>query len=72
VNNKLMKLKKNTQEDTTLWLSYETAAVADSFMLYLERDFYNIFLKSNKSYIASESAPPQRKNAGCAPATSRG
>jgi hypothetical protein len=40
-------------------------AVTDSVMLYLQRDFYNIIFKiKNKLYIASGSAPPQRKILG--------
>jgi hypothetical protein len=47
-------------------------AVADSVMLYLLHDFYNIICKIKpKLYIASGSflppPPPPRKNSGCAP-----
>jgi hypothetical protein len=40
-------------------------AVADSVMLYLQHNFYNIIFKiKHKLYIASWSAPPQRKILG--------
>jgi hypothetical protein len=45
-------------------------AVANSVMLYLQDDFYNIIFKiKHKFYIASGSAllPPPMKNSGCAP-----
>jgi hypothetical protein len=44
-------------------------AVADSVMLYLQHDFYNIIFKiKHKLYTASGYAPPPpRKNSGCAP-----
>jgi hypothetical protein len=39
-------------------------AVAKTVMLYLQHDFYDIIFKTN---VASGSASPARKNAGCAP-----
>ena len=44
-------------------------AVANSVMLYLQQDFYNIIFKiKHNLYIASGSAPPPpRKNSGFAP-----
>jgi hypothetical protein len=68
----LIKLQK--QEDRTLRLSLGTCsyvcmyinAVADSVMLYLQHDFYNIIFKiKHKLYIALGSAPtPQQKRLG--------
>jgi hypothetical protein len=64
LKNKLIKLKK--QEDRTLWLSHGTCsyirvymnAVADSVMLCLQHDFYNIIFKiKHKFYTAQVSAP---------------
>jgi hypothetical protein len=47
-------------------------AIADSIVLYLCHDFYNIILKIKKLYIALGSAPPPppRKNSGCTPDSS--
>jgi hypothetical protein len=64
LKNKFKKLKK---KDRALWLSHGTCsysrmyinAVANSVMLYLRHDFYNmIFKMEHKLYIASGSAPP--------------
>jgi hypothetical protein len=77
LKNKLIKLKK--LEDRTQWLIHGTCsyirmyinAVADSVMLYLRHDFYNIVLKSNKNYIYPQVTPPppppQMKNFEWAP-----
>jgi hypothetical protein len=68
LKNKLIKLKK--QEDRTLWLSHGTCsyicvyinAVADSVMLCLQHDFYNIIFKiTHKLCITWGSAPPPPK-----------
>jgi hypothetical protein len=66
LKNKLIKLKK--KECWTLWLSHGTCscfpmyinAVADSVMLYLQHDFYNITFKiKHNLFIASGvCAPP--------------
>jgi hypothetical protein len=56
---KLIKLNKKKQEDKTLWLSHRTCscirmyinAVADSVILYLQHDFYNIIFKIKVNYV---------------------
>jgi hypothetical protein len=68
LKNKVIKLKK--EEAKTLWLRLGTCsyirmyidAVANSVMLYLQHDFYNISFKiKHKLYIASGSDPPPSK-----------
>jgi hypothetical protein len=78
LKNKLIKLKET--EDRTLWLSHGTCsyirmyihAVADSVMLCLQHDFYNIIFKiEHKLYTASWSTPhpptPQGRILGAQP-----
>jgi hypothetical protein len=72
LKNKLIKFKK--QEDRTLWLSHGTCCyirmyinvVAGSFMLCLQRDFYNIDCKIKHKFISGSAPPPspKRKNSG--------
>jgi hypothetical protein len=73
--NKLIKLKKQEESDTViesrnmlLYLYIYINTDANSVMLYLRHDFYNITFKTKNKlvYTASGSALPA-KNSGCAP-----
>jgi hypothetical protein len=50
-----------------LYSMYMTAA-ADSVMLYLQHDFYNVIFKIKQIIYSLRVSPlPQKKNCGCAP-----
>jgi hypothetical protein len=85
LKNKLISFKN--QEGRTLWFSHGICsyicmyinAFANSVILYLQHDFYNIIFEiiKHKLFIVSGSAPhpppppparPSAKNSGCAPA----